>query len=73
MNKVTVHVPDEKMQAFDEAMRNLGIERKPAAEMEIPEEHKNLVRKIIAENNPIDYRDWREVIEEIRNRQQSKP
>lgn len=67
MNRVVVNVPDEKMQAFEEAMLNLGIQKRNEEDFDIPEEHKNLVRKIKAETKPEDYRPWDEVMEEVRN------
>lgn len=66
MNRVVVNVPDEKMQAFEEAMLKLGIQKRQEQDYEIPEEHKNLVRRIIATTKPEDYRPWGEAMEEIR-------
>jgi signal recognition particle subunit SEC65 len=66
MNRVIVDVPNEKMIAFEEALRNLGLERKSEPEYEIPEEHKNFVRNVIATTKPEDYKPWREVMEKIR-------
>ncbi len=68
MNRIVVDVPNEKMKAFEEALRNLGIERKSEPDYEIPEADKNFVRNIIATTKPEDYRPWREVMEEIRKK-----
>lgn len=68
MNRIVVDVPNEKMEAFEEALRNLGIERTAEVNFEIPEEHKNIVRKIIAESKPEDYRNWREAFVDIRSK-----
>jgi len=68
MNRIIVDVPNEKMIAFEEALRNLGIDRIAESDYEIPESHKNFVRNVIANSKPEDYRDARTAIEEIRRK-----
>jgi len=68
MNRIIVDVPNEKMIAFEEALRNLGLERKSEPDFEIPEADKNFVRNIIATTKPEDYKPWREVMERIRQK-----
>ncbi len=68
MNRIVVDVPNEKMIAFEEALRNLGIERKSESDYEIPEADKNFVRNVIATTKPEDYKPWREVMDDVRNK-----
>jgi hypothetical protein len=66
MNRIVVDVPNDKMQAFEEAMLRLGLTKTPDAD--IPEEHKSIVREIIATSGPEDYGDFRTAIEDIRRK-----
>ncbi len=65
MNRIVVDVPNEKMLAFEEALRNLEISLSESGN-EIPEEHKDFVRNIIATSKPEDCVDFREAMDEIR-------
>lgn len=56
MPRIVLDIPDEKLQALDEALRKLGIERKQEPDYEIPEAHKQFVRNVIATTKPEDYR-----------------
>ena len=64
MPRFFLEIPDEKMKAFENATRDLDLLLVP--EGDITEEQKQWVRKIIVESKPEDYRDAREVLEEIR-------
>lgn len=61
MNRIIVNVPDEKMQAFEEAMRGLGIQRTADYDFEVPEWHKKIVLDRVANYKPGDGRDWDEL------------
>ena len=65
MNRIVVDVPNEKMKAFEEALRNLEINPSDSGN-DIPEEHKNFVRNVIATTKPENYRPWREVMADVR-------
>lgn len=61
MKEVTLKIPDKKFGFFMELVKQLGIE--VAEDMEIPEEHKALVRERIKKSaqNPERLLDWDEV------------
>ena len=50
MKEVTLKIPDNKYQFFMELVRNLGFEK--AEELDIPEEHKAIVRERIRNSKP---------------------
>lgn len=61
MKEVTLKIPDKKFGFFMELVKQLGIE--VAEEIEIPEEHKAIVRERIKKSaqNPERLLDWDEV------------
>ncbi|KOH46372.1 addiction module protein [Sunxiuqinia dokdonensis] len=61
MKEVTLKIPDKKFGFFMELVKQLGIE--VAEDMEIPEEHKAIVRERIKKSaqNPERLLDWDEV------------
>lgn len=61
MKQVTLNIPDNKFQFFMELVKNLGFIKTSVSD--IPEEHKKIVRKRIAEStkNPERLLDWDEV------------
>lgn len=61
MKQVTLNIPDSKFQFFMELVKNLGFIKTSVSD--IPEEHKKIVRKRIAEStkNPERLLDWDEV------------
>ncbi|MCV9387752.1 addiction module protein [Reichenbachiella ulvae] len=63
MKKVILNIPDNKYQFFMELVHNLGFDLEPDAEMDIPEEHKAIVRERIelSKSNPDRLLDWEEV------------
>ncbi len=58
MKEVTLKIPDKKFRFFMELVKQLGIE--VAEDMEIPEEHKAIVRERIKNANPEDMIPWEE-------------
>jgi hypothetical protein len=58
MKEVTLKIPDKKFGFFMELFKQLGIE--VADEMEIPEEHKAIVRERIKNAKPEDMIPWEE-------------
>ena len=56
MKEVTLKIPDKKFGFFMELVKQLGIE--VAEEMEIPEEHKAIVRERIETAKPEDMIPW---------------
>lgn len=61
MEELTVRVPSERLDFFKELLKELDIE--VAQQIEIPEEHKNIVRERIkrSEQNPERLLNWEEV------------
>lgn len=61
MEELTVRVPSERLVFFKELLKELDIE--VAQQIEIPEEHKNIVRERIkrSEQNPERLLDWNEI------------
>ena len=59
--RITLDIPDNKYQFFLELVRNLGFDK--PIEIDIPEEHKAIVRKRIqkSEQNPDRLLDWEQV------------
>ena len=58
MKKVTLNIPDEKIGFFMELMEELGFE--VYKELEIPEEHKAIVRDRLESAKPKDMIPWEE-------------
>ena len=56
MKEITLKVPDKKFDFFMELVKHLGIE--VAEDMEIPEEHKAIVRERIKSARPEDMIPW---------------
>ncbi len=61
MKKITLNIPDKKVDFFKELARQLGF--KISEEVEIPEEHKAIVRERMAKSakNPERLLDWDQV------------
>lgn len=61
MKEVTLKIPDDKLPFFMELIEQLGFE--VAGEVEIPEEHKVIVRERIkkSDQNPERLLDWDQV------------
>ena len=61
MKQVILTIPENKFQFFMELIKNLGFIN--PTEIDIPEEHKQIVRERIAESdkNPTKILDWEEV------------
>jgi hypothetical protein len=61
MKQVILNIPENKFQFFMELVKNLGFVK--AADVSIPEEHKQEVRKRIAasDKNPERLLDWDKV------------
>lgn len=66
MKEVTLRIPDKKFGFFMELIEQLGIE--VAEEVEIPEEHKAIVRERIKKSNqnPERLLDWNQVQDNFR-------
>lgn len=58
MKKITLEIPDKKLGFFMELVKELGL--KVSEEMEIPEEHKAIVRERIQTGKPEDLIPWKE-------------
>ncbi len=67
MNRIVVDVPNEKMKAFEEALRNLEINPSDSGN-DIPEEHKNFVRNVIATTKLEVMADVRMNLENVKNK-----
>lgn len=61
MKQVILNIPESKFQFFMELVKNLGFVK--TSVLEIPEEHKRIVRKRISDStkNPERLLDWDEV------------
>lgn len=61
MKEVTLKIPDKKFKFFMELIRQLGLEI--TEEVEVPEEHKTIVRERIekSKQNPDRLLDWDQV------------
>jgi len=61
MKEVTIKIPEKKVSFFMELIRQLGLE--VAEEVEIPEEHKQIVRERVKkyENSPGSYLSWNDI------------
>jgi hypothetical protein len=66
MKQVILNIPDNKYQFFIELVRNLGFDK--AEELDIPEEHKAIVRErtLKSKENPDRLLDWDQVQDEFR-------
>ena len=66
MKEITLKVPDKKFDFFMELVKHLGFEA--AGDMEIPEEHKAIVRERIkqSDQNPERLLEWDEVKDNFR-------
>lgn len=58
MKEVTLKIPDKKLGFFMELVRQLGLE--VTEEVEIPEEHKKIVRERIKTAKPEEMVPWEE-------------
>ena len=58
MKEVTLKIPDKKLGFFMELVRQLGLE--VTEEVEIPEEHKEIVRERIKTAKPEEMVPWEE-------------
>ena len=64
MKQITLNIPDNKYQFFLELVRNLGFEK--AEELDIPEEHKAIVRERIKNSKPEEMIPWHEARKQLR-------
>ena len=58
MKEVTLRIPDKKFGFFMELIKQLGFE--VSEEVEIPEEHKDIVRERIKTSKPEEKVDWKD-------------
>jgi molybdopterin-biosynthesis enzyme MoeA-like protein len=56
MKEVTLKIPDQKFDFFVSLMKELGFEI--SEKMEIPDEHKHIVRERIKSENPDEMISW---------------
>lgn len=63
MKKVTLNVPDQKFEFFMNLMNELGFEI--SEKIEIPEEHKRIVRERIQSENPDEMVSWENAREKL--------
>ena len=66
MKQVTLYIPDNKYQFFLELVRNLGFEKAEELDMNIPEEHKAIVRERIQNSKPEELLPWHEGRKQLR-------
>jgi hypothetical protein len=71
MKEITLKIPDTKFSFFMELVKQLGIEV-DNKNIEIPEEHKNLVRERIKTAKQEDYVSWEDVREQLKFKTKSK-
>ncbi|MCF8303257.1 MAG: hypothetical protein K9I94_08285 [Bacteroidales bacterium] len=64
MKTIILEIPEEKYEFFIELFEQLGVE--VTDEMEIPEEHKEIVRERIKNSNPDDLIPWKEARKQLR-------
>lgn len=69
MKEVTLKIPDNKYQFFMELISNLGFDR--TEEIDIPEEHKAIVRERIKNSNPDELIPWQEARKQLRFKSKS--
>jgi hypothetical protein len=65
MKEITLKIPDTKFSFFMELVKQLGIEV-DNKNIEIPEEHKNLVRERIKTAKQEDYVSWEDAREQLK-------
>lgn len=63
MKEVTLRIPDKKLGFFMELIQQLGFE--VSEEVEIPEEHKAIVRERIKTGKPEDMVSWKEARKQL--------
>ena len=69
MKQVTLRIPDSKYHFFMELVRNLGFEK--AEDLDIPEEHKAIVRERIKNSKPEELIPWQEARKQLRFKSKS--
>ena len=69
MKEVTLKIPDNKLRFFMELINQLGFEA--IGEVEIPEEHKDIVRQRIHSAKPEDMIPWNEARKRLKFRGKS--
>lgn len=69
MKEVILKIPNKKYSFFLELIRNLGFEI--AEEIEIPEEHKNIVRERIKNTKPDEMIPWSEARKQFKFKSKS--
>jgi hypothetical protein len=69
MKRITINVPDNKYQFFLELIHNLGFDK--VEDLEIPEEHKEIVRERIKNSKSEDLISWKEARKQLKFK--SKP
>lgn len=63
MKEITLKIPDDKLNFFMELIKQLGLEAKQ--QVEIPEEHKDIVRKRINSSKPEDMIPWKDAKKQL--------
>ena len=61
MKEVTIKVPENQLQFFMELMHQLGLEAQENEVFEVPEFHKEIIRKRLENIKPENLHDWEEV------------
>lgn len=64
MKEVTLKIPDNKYSFFMELVGNLGFEK--VEDIDIPEEHKAIVRERIKNSKPGELIPWQEARKQLR-------
>jgi hypothetical protein len=64
MREITIKVPLEKLSFFKQLVTNLGFDF--TEEVQIPEEHKQIVRDRIKNSKPQDFISWKEARKQLK-------
>jgi hypothetical protein len=70
MKEITLKIPENKFRFFMELIANLGFET--IEDVEIPEEHKAIVRERIKNSKPEDLIPWKEARKQLKIKSNTK-
>jgi hypothetical protein len=70
MKEITLKIPESKFGFFMELIKNLGFDT--ADDIEIPEEHKAIVRERIKNSKPEDMMPWKEARKQLKVKSKTK-
>jgi hypothetical protein len=64
MREITIKIPEDKFSFFQQLITNLGFDFE--VDIQIPEEHKEIVRERIKKSKPEDFKSWKEARKQLR-------